>query len=89
MTGDGADSDPAVLLAGVGIAFGHRGAPAARAPAVLVVTGDRLNTVLAAFFRDVAARAGDEQAWIVSSFPGAGRQSWEPPPSTASSAPVV
>jgi magnesium-transporting ATPase (P-type) len=49
MTGDGANDAAAIRLADVGIALGRRATPAARAAADLVVTDDRLETILAAF----------------------------------------
>ena len=46
MTGDGANDAPAIRLADAGVALGRRGTPAARAAADLVVTDDRIETII-------------------------------------------
>ncbi|WP_323137046.1 hypothetical protein [Streptomyces sp. NBC_01764] len=62
MTGDGANDVPAVRLADIGIAFGTRAAPAARAAADLIVMDDRLETMLNAFVEGRAMWASVRQA---------------------------
>jgi cation-transporting P-type ATPase I len=46
MTGDGANDAAAIRLAHVGVALGSRGTPAARDAADLVVTDDRIETII-------------------------------------------
>ncbi|WP_182884384.1 cation-translocating P-type ATPase [Microbispora sp. H10885] len=46
VTGDGANDAPAIRTADVGIALGSRATPAARAAADLVVTDDRIETIV-------------------------------------------
>ncbi|MEU6091407.1 cation-transporting P-type ATPase [Streptomyces sp. NPDC047085] len=65
MTGDGANDAPAIRLADIGIAFGERATPAARAAADLVVTDDRLETVLAALVEGRAMWASVRQALAI------------------------
>lgn len=62
MTGDGANDAAAIRLADVGIALGHRATPAARAAADLVVTDDRLETILAALVEGRGMWASVRQA---------------------------
>ncbi|MEU0069861.1 cation-translocating P-type ATPase [Streptomyces sp. NPDC006332] len=65
MTGDGANDAPAIRLADIGIAFGTRATPAARAAADLVVTDDRLETVLATLVEGRAMWASVRQALAI------------------------
>jgi cation-transporting ATPase I len=46
VTGDGANDAPAIRMAEVGIALGSRATPAARAAADVVVTDDRIETIV-------------------------------------------
>ncbi|MFC9635793.1 HAD-IC family P-type ATPase [Streptomyces mirabilis] len=65
MTGDGADDAPAIRLADIGIALGARATPAARAAADLLVTDDRLETVLDALVEGRAMWASVRQALAI------------------------
>ncbi|MGW7384402.1 HAD-IC family P-type ATPase [Streptomyces sp. NPDC054794] len=65
MTGDGANDAPAIRLADIGIAFGARATPAARAAADLVVTDDRLETVLDTLVEGRAMWASVRQALAI------------------------
>jgi cation-transporting ATPase I len=67
MTGDGANDAPAIKLADAGVALGRRGTPAARAAADLVVTDDRIETIIDAIVegRAMWARVRDALAILV------------------------
>jgi cation-transporting ATPase I len=62
VTGDGANDAPAIRIADVGIALGSRATPAARAAADMVVTDDRIETIVDAFVEGRAMWASVRKA---------------------------
>jgi cation-transporting P-type ATPase I len=62
MTGDGANDAQAIRLADVGIAFGKRSTPATRAAADLLVTDNRIETIVAALLEGRALWASTREA---------------------------
>ncbi|MGI5374839.1 HAD-IC family P-type ATPase [Streptomyces sp. CA-251387] len=62
VTGDGANDAPAIRIADVGIALGSRATPAARAAADVVVTDDRIETIVDAFVEGRAMWASVRRA---------------------------
>jgi cation-transporting ATPase I len=67
MTGDGANDAHAIRLADVGVAFGPRATPAARAAADLVIVDDRVETLIASIIegRAMWASVGDALALLL------------------------
>ncbi len=62
MTGDGANDAQAIRLADIGVAFGPRATPAARAAADLVVVDDRVETLITAIIEGRAMWASVRDA---------------------------
>ncbi|WP_213450445.1 HAD-IC family P-type ATPase [Rhizomonospora bruguierae] len=65
MTGDGANDAAAIRLADVGIAIGRRSTPAARTAADIVITDDRLETIILALVQGRAVWRAVREALAV------------------------